>query len=1018
MNIKQKTLFILILGLAIGFWGLQFSSLAADKKSAKNSYLKKPQRNIDFAAGILDAGKLQNAVFNDGRLATWAYRPSVPAAFYKGWSYIPDLSMIIGIPEDSSWTPKKLDPVTNKMISMGPTVSERFVASDWGPSAGANGKLHSGDATVGDVLTGTSIGAVPLMATSTIKKSWPKDDSGNRFWPGPWAVDPITGKVLKGHFTSDKDIFFSITDYDVNDQDVPYADSDNDTLQGYPIGLKLDISGYSYGRSYAEDILFFPMKIINTSKNNYHGMYVGFYMDADIPEYNLKTTVNDRMDWMSFIKDEYDPETDSTYHYNMAYIYDYRWGTGDFSGVSDPDAWKVYASMKLLDTPVNPKTGEQLGITDWHWFQWENRPGIIDSKRQELIQYKVISGDTSGLTPEESDAYFWPDPSGHLDPHFDSPEGIRTMYPDGLDCVFIMSSGPFDLAAGDTAVFSFAMIMGDNLKDLKFNARTAQFMYNLHYQGANPPIAPHVTAVPGKGRITLYWDRVAESSIDIMTGYQDFEGYRIYRTTSNPVNNEWGTEIRNDLGNVVEFVPVAQFDLADGIKGPDPQNPYFNLGNDTGLKHSWTDSTVLDGVTYWYAVAPYDRGVRPETEFNPDHWPLLAALETAKGTNPDATPNLVEVVPGPKPSTYVPPEIVLKPKPGTLGNGKIKASIIDPVAITGHTYEISFDDTTTRGKLLYNVWDATDQAWALKGADETRGQEGPFFDGLQLLIDNYQSIGLLADSSGWTTATGDSTDVTWTYSATGFSNPHNYEIRFTDEGDTSVFMPPLIRVPFEVWDVTVDQKLDFISFAASTDTTPEMKNTWTSGDAFMIREKVRGRVRSTFSFKLEGIPDTVITTIDTTINGADTTIVDTTITPKIPPKTGDVLHLITTKPFKRDRDVFVLETSHYKLEKRIQQKELKMVRVVPNPYIVSAEWDLNPYIRHIQFRNLPNECVIRIFTLTGDKVKTIHHKNATQGWEFWNMQTYNGQEIAYGLYLYIIETPDGKTQMGKFAVIK
>ncbi len=1018
MKIEKKSLLVLLAGVLLISLALAAPGLARDKKAEKTKRLAKAQKNIDIAAGILDAGKLQNAVFNDGRLGTWDYRPSVPAGFYKGWSYIPDLSMMIGIPEDSSWTPKRIDPTTGDRKSVGPTVSERFVANDWGPRAGSLGKLHSGDATVGDVVKGTSISSVPLVATSTIKKSWPKDANGNRFWPGPWAVDPKTGEVLPGKFTSDKDIFFSITDFDVNDQNIPYASSDNDTFQGYPIGVQLDISGYSYGRSYAEDILFFPMKIINRSSYNYHGMYVGFYLDVDTPEYNLKTTVNDRMDWMSFIKDEYDPETDSTYAYNMAFIYDYRWGTGDFSGVSDPDAWKVYTAIKLLETPNNPKTGEQLGITDWHWFQWENRPGVIDSKRQELIQYKVISGDTSGLTPEESDAYFWPDPQGNLDPHYDSPEGIKTMFPNGLDCVFIMSSGPFDLAAGDTTTFSFAMIMGDNLNDLKFNARTAQFMYNLHYQGADPPKAPHVTAVRSKGRVTLYWDRVAESSIDIMTGYQDFEGYKIYRTTSDPVNNNWGTEIRNYEGNVVGFIPVAQFDVVDGIKGPDPQNPYFNLGNDTGLQHSWTDSTVKDGVTYWYVVTAYDHGVRAEEEFNPDHWPLLNALETAKGTNPDATPNLVEVVPGPDPANYEPPTLTVKPKEGTLGNGTVKAKIIDPNAVTGDTYEVSFDDTTTRGKFLYNVWDATKKIWALKGAEQTNGEEGLFFDGLQLTVKGYSRIELLPDSSGWTTVTGDSSKCNWTYSASGFSNPHDYEVRFTDKGDTSVFVPPLIRVPFEIFDATTGEKLDFLSFPATTDTTPDMKNTWTSGDAFVIREKVGTRVRSTFTLKLEGIPDTTITQIDTTINGVDTTIVDTTVVQKIPPKTGDVLRIVTTKPFAHDRDVFVIETSRYKLEEPVQKEELRKVRVVPNPYIVSAEWDRNPHIRHIQFRNLPNECTIRIFTLTGDKVVTLHHKNETQGWEFWNMQTYNGQEIAYGLYLYVVETPDGATQMGKFAVIK
>ena len=84
-----------------------------------------------------------------------------------------------------------------------------------------------------------------------------------------------------------------------------------------------------------------------------------------------------------------------------------------------------------------------------------------------------------------------------------------------------MSSGPFDLAAGDTTTFSFAIVMGDDTSDVRFNARTAQFMYELNYLGADPPKPPTVCAVAGDGQVTLYWDRAAEESIDIMTGYRE-----------------------------------------------------------------------------------------------------------------------------------------------------------------------------------------------------------------------------------------------------------------------------------------------------------------------------------------------------------------------------------------------------------------------------------------------------------------------------------------------------------------
>ncbi|SVD34009.1 uncharacterized protein METZ01_LOCUS386863, partial [marine metagenome] len=46
-----------------------------------------------------------------------------------------------------------------------------------------------------------------------------------------------------------------------------------------------------------------------------------------------------------------------------------------------------------------------------------------------------------------------------------------------------------------------------------------------------PPAIPNVQAIYDHEKITVYWDRAAESSIDSLTGYSDFEGYRIYRSS-------------------------------------------------------------------------------------------------------------------------------------------------------------------------------------------------------------------------------------------------------------------------------------------------------------------------------------------------------------------------------------------------------------------------------------------------------------------------------------------------------
>jgi hypothetical protein len=113
----KRYLFYGAVGLLILLFGVS-TVFAADVNKKKS--LAKPSHSIDLAVGLLDAGKIQHAVFNDGWLSTWNYRTRVPAVFYKGWSYIPDLTMMIGVPEDPAWTPYTTDLQTGLPKLKGP----------------------------------------------------------------------------------------------------------------------------------------------------------------------------------------------------------------------------------------------------------------------------------------------------------------------------------------------------------------------------------------------------------------------------------------------------------------------------------------------------------------------------------------------------------------------------------------------------------------------------------------------------------------------------------------------------------------------------------------------------------------------------------------------------------------------------------------------------------------------------------------------------------------------------------
>jgi hypothetical protein len=73
----------------------------------------------------------------------------------------------------------------------------------------------------------------------------------------------------------------------------------------------------------------------------------------------------------------------------------------------------------------------------------------------------------------------------------------------------------------------------------------------------------------------------------------------------------------------------------------------------------------------------------------------------------------------------------------------------------------------------------------------------------------------------------------------------------------------------------------------------------------------------------------------------------------------------------------------------------------------------------ITFSNIPSECSIRIFTLSGKKVQELHHSdiNSSIGQETWDVRTSQGDAVASGVYLWQVESKtDSKS--GKLMVIR
>lgn len=162
---------------------------------------------------------------------------------------------------------------------------------------------------------------------------------------------------------------------------------------------------------------------------------------------------------------------------------------------------------------------------------------------------------------------------------------------------------------------------------------------NVIFSNFSAPVSPTIYAVASHGQVLISWDASSEASYDSLTGYSDFEGYKLYRSIDG--GTTWGDDgdkLYDFNGEFVGWTPYAQFDydyLEDinhciydhngdcdsddirnkSISGLDPYLPRFSLGSNTGLEYSFVDSNVIDGVEYTYTVTAYDMGL-PKIELS------------------------------------------------------------------------------------------------------------------------------------------------------------------------------------------------------------------------------------------------------------------------------------------------------------------------------------------------------------------------------------------------------------------
>ncbi|MDP2883408.1 MAG: alpha/beta hydrolase-fold protein [Ignavibacteria bacterium] len=304
-------------------------------------------------------------------------------------------------------------------------------------------------------------------------------------------------------------------------------------------------------------------------------------------------------------------------------------------------------------------------------------------------------------------------------------------------------------------------------------------------------------------------------------------------------------------------------------------------------------------------------------------------------------------------------------------DGRVVVNIVDRSRLTGHTYRILFDDTTSTQK-LYNVLDGTNSTYLLRNTPFVGdGSEGPSFDGLRLRVFDYPLVSNNRDSTRWTkgnsTLTSQITVPTFSVgneTIKGVAYPSDYEIRIADrivDTSSTLFGAGATPLSFTVWNTTENHRVPVIISELDGDGKISRFD-----DMFILEKDRHGQFIVTWEIFFSGDERAVL------------------------PVTGDVFTLKTIKPI-RSNDVFEFTSTATGIagEDRLIPDAIELFQNYPNPF--------NPTTTIRYQLSVISGVKLSVFDILGREVALLVQEQKEAG--HYSVQ-WNASVLASGLYFY------------------
>lgn len=554
------------------------------------------------------------------------------------------------------------------------------------------------------------------------------------------------------------------------------------------------------------------------------------------------------------------------------------------------------------------------------------------------------------------------------------------------DQYYIQCTHGIELAAGTTIRVVYAIIAGEDEADFRANADLAQQLYDNRFVGPQPPPTPTLRVQAGDHKVYLAWDDAAQTGADPLSGVNDFAGYKLYRSSN--LGKSWGREDREAETDcrTLDYDRIAEWEVAD------PSDP---------IARSYIDTGLVNGLEYWYCLSAYDIG---------DTILGVEALQTGFGS--PAAPNIVAVMPRTDPAGFYEAAGTVEHVYSGLEEpsaGSVYPTVFDRSALLGADYAVVFQDDPDAS--FWHLINVTTGDTVL--ANQTMVSEDPEMyavaEGLRVVVRDADIVPrsmtqtaqggaeatlIVPDEYFYGTVPGYFYDVT-------FGHQHyrsTYELRYTGDSTLAPALNDPVgvglawSVPFQAWNVSTNQRVALAVYDFGLD------GAWDPWDLIIIIDYPYDPVTDPF--------ETAWPYYFSWFFGFDDAVYD--------PAVGDVF-TIQGPLLNGPDDSFTFSVDGVNDVRAKQQ--LSNIKVVPNPFYAHAiDWEQRQGDQKIEFQHLPDACTIRIYTLSGDLVKTLDHNDGS-GTEAWNLLSDRQQQVASGIFIYHVESQYGD-RVGRFAVVK